>query len=142
MAEEVFVFGVLDQRAVVVDLVGVELEVVVDLQDGAWRPRGGDDDLDPAAADLGDGLDGFDAQAFVAGQQRAVEVQRDQVDPPGADAFIAAAALAARGRLALAGLGLDQVACGAPWLLLVEPEFVVEVELFRRNDGAPCWSPA
>ena len=102
MAEGAFVFGVLDERAVVVDLVGVELEVFVDLADGAGRAGGGEDDLDATLADFAHRVDGLDAQAFVAGQQRPVEVQRHQVDAAGAFAAFAAAACFGPRRTALA----------------------------------------
>ena len=84
MTQVLLVLGVLDQRAVVVDLVRVELEVAVDLQHRARRPGGGDDDFDPPPTSLGHRVDGFHAQPLVAGQKRAVEVEGDQVDPPGA----------------------------------------------------------
>ncbi len=72
--------GVLDEGAVVVDLVGVEAEVVVYLEGGAGRAGGGEDDFDAALTDLLDGFDGFEAEPLVGGEEGAIEVEGDEVE--------------------------------------------------------------
>ena len=129
VAEEGVVLGVLDEGAVVVDLVGVEAEVVVDLEGGAGRAGGGKDDLDAALADLFNGLDSLEAEAVVGGEEGAVEVKGNEVEaspPPGSPAPGRRVGSGRSGVVrALQGLGAEASVA----------EFLVEVELFG-GDGS------
>jgi len=74
---------VVDERAVVVDQRGVELEALVDAARGARGPGGGDDDLDAAAACLAGVAEGDTLDVAVAVAADGALGRRDVVVGPG-----------------------------------------------------------
>ena len=74
---------IVDQGTVVVDLEGLDVEGLGEEIDRTWRTGGGEDDENVFGDSAGNGLLTTGADGFVVAEERAIEINGDELDGRG-----------------------------------------------------------